>query len=199
MENNFGLILLTQVSSNKDKFLGLLRRNGVLVNTNISNEDLTNMILKAMQKSESFKKETILLMGVLMGSSDSSFLNAPGPFDNVWRPTTDTIFGTGGGSTTTTTDKPKKDFADTTVGGIFDKLMTGFNAYTNLKLAEAEKVKAGSAETISNNDLESQKLGNKGGKGKDDEDKGNVGLYIGLGVGGLALVGLLVYVISKKK
>ncbi len=199
MENNFGLILLTQVSSNKDKFLGLLRRNGVLVNTNISNEDLTNMILKAMQKSESFKKETILLMGVLMGNSDSSFLNTPGPFDNVWRPTTDTIFGTGGGSTTTTTDKPKKDFADTTVGGIFDKLMTGFNAYTNLKSAEAEKVKARSAETISDNDLESQKLGNKGGKGKDDEDKGNVGLYIGLGVGGLALVGLLVYVIAKKK
>ena len=48
MENNFGLILLTQVSGNKEKFLGLLRRNGVLVNTNISNEDLTNMILKAM-------------------------------------------------------------------------------------------------------------------------------------------------------
>lgn len=202
MENNFGLILLDLVRTNKEKFLGLLRRNGVLVNTNISNENLTNMILKAMQKSESFKKETILLMGVLMVNSDSAFANfetSSNPFGNL--PSFDpNIFSPKDTkSTTTKTDKPKKDFADTTVGGIFDKLMTGFNAYTNLKLAEAEKAKAGSAETISNNDLESQKLGNKGGKGKDDEDKGNVGLYIGLGVGGLALVGLLVYVISKNK
>jgi hypothetical protein len=66
MENNFGLILLDSVRKNKDKYLGLLRRNGVLVNTNISNEDLANMILKAMQKSDSFKKEAILLMGVLI-------------------------------------------------------------------------------------------------------------------------------------
>ena len=63
MENNFGLILLDSVRKNKDKYLGLLRRNGVLVSTNTSNEDLANMILKAMQKSDSFKKEAILLMG----------------------------------------------------------------------------------------------------------------------------------------
>ena len=79
MENNFGLILLDLVGKNKDKFLGLLRRNGVLVSTNVSNENLTNMILKAMQKSESFKKETIMLMGVLMAeSSDDSFANSNG-------------------------------------------------------------------------------------------------------------------------
>ena len=66
MESNFGLILLVQVSKNKDKFLGLLRRNGVLVNSNVSSQDLTNMILKAMQKSETFKRETILLMSVFV-------------------------------------------------------------------------------------------------------------------------------------
>lgn len=196
MENNFGLILLTQVSGNKEKFLGLLRRNGVLVNTNISNEDLTNMILKAMQKSESFKKETILLMGVLMGSSDSSFLNAPGPFDNVWRPTTDTIFGTGGGSTTTTTDKPKKPFSETTVGTIFDKLSQLGNAYLKNKELDVRKSEAKAGSKISDNQVI---LNESGGKEKDDDGKSNVGLYIGLGVGGLALVGLLVYVIAKKK
>lgn len=196
MENNFGLILLTQVSGNKEKFLGLLRRNGVLVNTNISNEDLTNMILKAMQKSESFKKETILLMGVLMGSSDSSFLNAPGPFDNVWRPTTDTIFGTGGGSTTTTTDKPKKPFSETTVGTIFDKLSQLGNAYLKNKELDVRKSEAKAGGKISDNQVI---LNESGGKEKDDDGKSNVGLYIGLGVGGLALVGLLVYVIAKKK
>jgi hypothetical protein len=195
MENNFGLILLDLVRKNKDNFLGLLRRNGVLVNTNTSNEDLTNMILKAMQKSESFKKETILLMGVLMGNSDGSFTNVDGPFANVWRPTTDTIFGTGGDSKTTTTDKPKKDFADTTVGGIVDKLFTIGNKYLESKALDVRKVEAETGGKISDNEV---KLNESGGKVKDDE-KSNVGLYIGLGVGGLALVGALVYLIAKKK
>jgi hypothetical protein len=194
MENNFGLILLDLVRKNKDKFLGLLRRNGVLVNTNTSNEDLTNMILKAMQKSESFKKETILLMGVIMGNSDGSFSNVTGSsyfsnlptFDaNAFSPSTTT------NATTTTTDKPKKDFADTTVGTIFDKLFTIGNAYLTNKELDVRKVEATEATEQKEKELEIKK--------EEDKDKSNVGLYIGLGVGGLAIVGVLIYLIAKKK
>lgn len=196
MENNFGLILLDLVRKNKEKFLGLLRRNGVLVNTNTSNENLTNMILKAMQKSESFKKETILLMGVLMSSSDSSFANFTNlpqfsetlGYTNKYIPQTTS-------TTTTTTDKPKKDFADTTVGGIFDKLFTIGNKYLESKELDVRKVEAETTGKISENELKLEELGGK----EKDKDKSNVGLYIGLGIGGLALVGLLFYVISKKK
>lgn len=206
MENNFGLILLDLVRKNKDKFLGLLRRNGVLVNTNTSNENLTNMILKAMQKSESFKKETILLMGVLIGNSDGSFANFS---ETLQQPTfgTSNPFGglptfdpnafstTGGTTTTTTTTAPKKDFADTTVGNITDKLFTLFGGYLKGKELDTRKVEAETTGKISDNEV---KLNESGGKVKDDE-KSNVGLYIGLGVGGLALVGALVYLIAKKK
>jgi hypothetical protein len=197
MENNFGLILLDSVRKNKEKYLGLLRRNGVLVNTNTSCEDLTNMILKAMQKSESFKKEAIMLMGVL-ASEDSSFSNYTG-FDNLWKPTSDTIFGTNttttGTKTPTSTTTTKKDFADTTVGGIVDKLFTLGNKYLENKELDVRKVEAQTGGKISDNEviLDTKK------KTKDDEEKSNVGLYIGLGVGGLALVGVLVYLIAKKK
>jgi hypothetical protein len=195
MENNFGLILLDLVRKNKDKFLGLLRRNGVLVNTNTSNEDLTNMILKAMQKSESFKKETILLMGVLMSSSDSSFANFTDlpqfsdtlGYTNKYIPqTTNQTTST----TTTKTDKPKKDFADTTVGGIFDKLFIIGNKYLENKELDVRKVEAQAGQAIAVSNIPSN---------VPPPPKSNTGLYIGLGVGGLALVGLLVYVISKKK
>lgn len=195
MENNFGLILLDLVRKNKDKFLGLLRRNGVLVNTNTSNEDLTNMILKAMQKSESFKKETVLLMGVLMSSSDSSFANFTDlpqfsetlGYTNKYIPqTTNQTTST----TTTKTDKPKKDFADTTVGGIFDKLFTIGNKYLENKELDVRKVEAQAGQAIAVSNIPSN---------VPPPPKSNTGLYIGLGVGGLALVGLLVYVISKKK
>ena len=195
MENNFGLILLDLVRKNKDKFLGLLRRNGVLVNSNTSCEDLTNMILKAMQKSESFKKETVLLMGVLMGNGDSSFAN----FTDGFKPL-DLSSGVGYQSTyfpaqnsttpSATTDKTKKDFADTTVGGIFDKLFTIGNKYLENKELDVRKAEAqaGQAIAVSNNTSSNVPA-----------PKSNTGLYVALGVGGLALVGVLVYVISKKK
>jgi hypothetical protein len=196
MENNFGQILLELVRTNKDKFLGLLRRDGVLVNTNVSNEVLTNTILKAMQKSESFKKEAILLMGVLMSSSDSSFANfsTSSPFGNL--PTFDpNVFSPKNTTTTTTTtDKPKKDFADTTVGNVLDKLFTIGNKYLESKELDVRKVEAETGGKISDNKV----LLEEKEKAK-DEDKSNVGLYIGLGIGGLVLVGALVYFIAKKK
>lgn len=189
MENNFGIILLDLVRKNKDKFLGLLRRNGVLVNTNTSCEDLTNMILKAMQKSESFKKETIMLMGVL-GSGDGSFSNATGYFSGL--PTFDpNAFSTTSTSTTTsTTDKPKKDFKDTTVGTIFDKLFTLGNSYLqNKELDVREKeAKAGQIIATTQNSQANQLPA-----------KSNTGLYVALGIGGIALIGTLIYVVSKKK
>ena len=201
MENNFGLILLTQVSGNKEKFLGLLRRNGVLVNTNISNEDLTNMILKAMQKSESFKKETILLMGVLMGSNDDAFANftSSNPFGGL--PTFDSsLFGnetqTAQATTTSTSDAPKKPFSETTVGTIFDKLSQLGNAYLKNKELDVRKVEAKTGGKISENQV---KLNESGGKEKDDDGKSNTGLYVGLAIGGVALIGLLVYLATKKK
>lgn len=199
MENNFGLILLDLVRANKDKFLGLLRRNGVLVNTNISNENLTNMILKAMQKSESFKKETILLMGVLMGNSDSSFAGFTGlpqfssnlSYTNKYLPQTVNETTSTTESTTTTTDKPKKAFADTTVGTIFDKLFTLGNAYLTNKELDVRKAEANASQVIATT----------GGANTSTPPppKSNTGLYVALGLGGVVLVGTLVYLISKKK
>ena len=199
MENNFGQILLQLVRTNKDNFLGLLRRNGVLVNTNVSNEVLTNTILKAMQKSESFKKEAILLMGVLMAESND------GAFSNYTGFSTLPTFGTGVGytstlipTTTTTTEtttsdvKPKKDFADTTVGTILDKLFTLGHAYLTNKELDVRKTEAQAGTVIATS-------GNNSGNVPPPPPKSNTALYVGLGIGGLVLVGALVYVIAKKK
>jgi hypothetical protein len=204
MENNFGQILLQLVRTNKDNFLGLLRRNGVLVNTNVSNEVLTNTILKAMQKSESFKKEAILLMGVLMAeSNDGAFANfsTSSPFGSLPQVSSNLSYTnkyipqtTNETTSTTTNAKPKKDFADTTVGNVLDKLFTIGNKYLESKELDVRKVEAETGGKISDNKV----LLEEKEKAK-DEDKGNVGLYIGLGIGGLVLVGALVYLIAKKK
>jgi len=166
-----------------------------LVNTNTSCEDLTNMILKAMQKSESFKKEAILLMGVLTSEKgDVNFSNASGYFSNL--PTFDpNVFAPSGTSTTSTTTttstKPKKDFADTTVGTIFDKLFTLGNSYLQNKELDVRKVEAQAGQVIAQSgNTQTQST---------PAPTSNTGLYVALGIGGVALVGVLVYVIAKKQ
>ena len=201
MENNFDLILLDLVRRNKDKFLGLLRRNGVLVSPNTSNVNLTNMILGAMTKSESFKKEAIILMSVLTGGTDSNFTNMSGssfspsnPFSGL--PTFDpNLFPTTGGTTTTatTTAAPKKDFADTTTGKITDKLFTLFDGYLKGKELDTRKAEANAGAVIA------QQGGMASFPSTTPPPKSNVGLYVGLGVGGFILVGGLIYLIAKKK
>lgn len=195
MEKDFGLILLDLVRRNKEKFLGVLRRNGVLVNSKTSSEDLTNMILKAMKKSSTFKTEVITLMTVTMNSDNKDFTNANGDFDfgggyDFGTPpfqTTSTA-----PSTTMTPPKDKKDFEDTTVGKVFDKLFKLGDAYLKKEELDVRKAEAQTVAQVSANDSANMQSGNQ------TPPKSNTGLYIGLGVGGLAIVGLLIYVTTKK-
>jgi hypothetical protein len=197
MENNFDLILLDLVRRNKDKFLGLLRRNGVLVSPNTSDVNLTNMILGAMTKSESFKKEAVILMSVLTGGADSNFTNMSGssfnpsnPFSGL--PTFDpNAFSTSGGTTTTTTPA-KKDFKDTTAGNITDKLFTLFDGYLKGKELDTRKAEANAGVVIAQS-------GSGSGSTPPPPPKSNVGLYVGLGIGSFVIVGTLIYLIAKKK
>lgn len=188
MENNFGLILLDSVRNKKENYLGLLRRNGVLVDTKISNEDLTNKILKAMQKSDAFKTETITLMTVLMNNGNSDFLNVDGKFnfDPLGLGTTTT-------TTTATTTKPKKDFADTTVGTVFDKLFQTANLYLQNKDLDVRKAEAQAGQVIATS------TGGTQYNVPTTAPKNNTGLYVALGVGGVAVVGLLIFLAVKKK
>jgi hypothetical protein len=60
-------------------YVPLANRNGVLVNPKISSESLTNTIISAMTKSESFKREVVLLMTVLISDvKDDNFANIGG-------------------------------------------------------------------------------------------------------------------------
>ena len=202
MENNFGLLLLNIVRANKDKFLGLLRRNGVIVSSDVSAEFLTNLILRAMQKSETFKKEVVMFMAIMVQGKDSSFANFSNPFAgsnplndfsfDKYFPSSDASTTT---TQTTTTTKQDKKFEDTTVGQITDKLFGLANLFLTKKDLDVRGKEAQAGVKISDNKVLLETT-----KDKDDEKpKSNVGLYVGLGVGGLVVVGVLVYLIAKKK
>lgn len=200
MENNFGLILLDLVRKNRDKFLGLLRRNGVLVNAEVSNEDLANMILGAMKKSESFKRETALLMSVLISESDSSFSNFTSPFPSSNLDTSPIsggvqplLGGTTSGTSGTSSKDDKKEFEDTTTGQIFSGLMGFANSYLKGKELDVRKEEARAVSQVGGSTPINLDLG------ADAPKKSNMGLYVGLGIGGLAIAGLIFYLVTKKK
>ena len=103
------------------------------------------------------------------------------------------LFSSPGSPTTTpkTTTKTKKDFADTTVGGIVDKLFTIGNKYLENKELDVREKEAKAGQVIA-----STQGGSQAGQ---LVPKSNTGLYIALGIGGIALIGALIYVVSKKK
>lgn len=204
MENNFGLILLDLVRKNRDKFLGLLRRNGVLVNAEVGNEDLANMILGAMKKSESFKRETALLMSVLISESDSSFSNFTSqfasptsfnttPISQSVQPIVTSVPIVANTSTTKSNTIDKKKFEDTTTGQIFGGLMNFADSYLKGKELDVRKEEARAVAQLGGTTPINLDLG------ADAPKKSNTGLYIGLGIGGLAIAGLIFYLVTKKK
>jgi hypothetical protein len=199
MENNFYSTLLNLVTSNKDKFLGLLRRNGVLVNPKISSESLTNTIISAMTKSESFKREVVLLMTVLISDvKDDNFANTNGTFSTL-SPISPTLGYTNKyipqttnettSTTTTTTTQPAKAFGDTTVGKITDGLFSAFDKYLQSQQIKVREKEASAGQSIKADEVRLAEL---------EKDKDKTGLYVGLAIGGVAVVGLLVYLIAKK-
>jgi hypothetical protein len=123
-------------------------------------------------------------------SNDGSFANYNG-FSNL--PTFSTsLFGDDKKTTTSTTTTTKKDFKDTTVGNIFDKLFTLGNKYLENKELDVREKEAKAGQIIAQQGGGSQ-------TGSIPPPKSNTGLYIALGIGGIALIGTLIYVVSKKK
>jgi len=182
--------MLNAVRGNREQYLGVLRRNGVMTNSSISNEDLTNKILKAMQKSEPFKKEAIVLTGIILSKSgsDSNFANYTGLSQNFASLQPNYSSFQPISTTTTSQTSTKKDFEDTTVGKIVDNLFKTANIYLQSKELDVRKKEAQTAGVIATSPTTKQ-----------PEKKDNTALYVALGVGGVAVLGLIIYLATKKK
>jgi len=156
------------------------------------------MILGAMKKSESFKRETALLMSVLISESDSSFSNFTSQFASPTSFNTTPISQSvqpivANTSTTKSNTKDKKKFEETTTGQIFGGLMSFADSYLKGKELDVRKEEARAVATTGGFSPTNLDLG------ADATKKKNTGLYIGLGIGGLAIAGLIFYLVTKKK
>jgi hypothetical protein len=195
MENNFENLLDKLISTKKGKFLNLLRRNGVVVSPDIGLVELKGVMGNAMAKSKTFRDETYLLVTTLVTSDlDDNFANTSGMFQPKDFGTD--IFGTTttGGSTTSTTStatSTAKPFGETTFGKVTDTISTWGNLW--LKSLEIQKDKKQAeaqiaVATVGGSQLNIPKA----------QPKSKTGLYVGLGLAGVAVVGVIIYFATKK-
>jgi hypothetical protein len=178
MENNIenNIVVLSKLVGNAVAFFPedialLLNTNGVTIDAqNYNTEQLVSAVIDGLYSSESFKIAFFTLL-----SQKKEFLNATG-------------------SNTSSYVDSGVQLLSTIAGGI--------SADKNRKaLLEQARIQAESSKdqveiARINAQIEAQKL--EVLKGKSTGTKDNTGLYIGLGVGGVLILGLVVYLVVKK-
>lgn len=192
MKVNFKTLLLNSIRKNKAKYLGILRRNGVLVKSTISNEALADTIIKAMDKSESFKKEVLVAVTVMEKETMNSFDGTDFSSGIGWAPQNGGLVATTSGGFST----------QTTSGGTTPPLnptpatQSAFEKYLGIATNLFEKYKENKELDVRNKEadviLATAPL-------PVAEPKSNTTLYIVLGLLGTATVGGLIYFAIKKK
>lgn len=194
MDMNFKSLLLSSINKNKDKYLGILRRNGVLVKKSIPNAELANIIIKAMNKSEAFKREVLLAVTVMEKETMMNFTGADFSSGIGWTPQNGGLAPattTGGFSTTssaTTTGTPPLTPTATTQNAFEKYLGVATNLFEKYKEAKELDVRSKEADVV----LATAPL-------PVQAPKSNTVLYVVFGVLGTAMVGALIYFATKKK
>jgi hypothetical protein len=192
--------LLQTIQLKREEVIALLLTHGVVVNSDASDMEIAIQVTNLAKKSQSFYKAFMQLMmdksvvDNVYSNMDGNYLGIT-DFMNDWCNKGDNakIFPDSckdsTPSTTGTKDtKPKGSGKWLTEG--LNLLQTGFNGYLQLDenktkraLADASVQVAQSGGNVNTNNLPPQ--------------KSNTGLYVGLGVLGVSVIGLIVYLVIK--
>lgn len=221
-------LLAYQVVNDKDSLVRLLKRNGVKLGMNPSDSEVTSAVLFASGKSSNFKKELSTLLASKAkkaGSEFSSFVGQEMGFtgldDFSFTGGGEEFFGGNGvrdiksptpikvSATPTQVNvkapKPKKD--KTTAGSVLAWL--GQNVFTKENIDTAVQVGLTKINTKTQN--QANQVAQEGltiqqyqddirNKQANDNKQGlSKGAWIGIGVGALALVGIVIYLTRRGK
>jgi len=192
--------LMYVVKNNKSDVLALLLKNGVVVPSNASDITIALAVTNLSKVSKSFYNEfskLLLNQDTVSGMS----ANMSGEFFNVngfQAPKTnfnDKIFPQYGNSTSTNTSTPIKDTKSGSNSDVLNKglgfLQTEFEGYLKLDDNKTKRQLADASVIITNTNADTKDV---------DKDKGmSTGAIVGLSLLGVAIVGLVVYLIVKKK
>ena len=162
----------------------LLSRNGIATTGNI----LDKIVFKALKNSKQFRADFVAMMAKYPEWA-TSYMSMNGEYSNYTGIVADKSLNL---TTAIGTDAPKKSWF--TADNIQGTLNTALNAFLTLDKNATDRALAGSASDVAMYNSQTETGGVKPPKEKD-----NTVLYVILGVLGVALVGGLIYVGTKKR
>jgi len=188
------------VKNRKSEVIALLLKNGVVVPSGASDMTIALAVTDLLKVSKSFYNEFSKLLvneNVIYGMSanmSGSYLNVGGFVGQTF---SDNPFEKWGASSTTTTTTPKDTKPTSNTTGWINKglslLETGFEGFLQLDENKTKRELANASVIISNDEVTKETT-----KKPDDEGM-STGAIIGLSLLGVTVVGLVVYLITKKK
>jgi hypothetical protein len=192
------------VMKKRAKLLALLTKNGIKYPSNATDLQLALIVTNLLKTSKSFRiefeqlvTEPDVIVGVFSGMDGaySNFTFNPNQFDPNY-------FSTGTSKPTTNLglQKPAKEKKDGNFfGNALSLLQTGFAGYLALDENKTQKALADASVKIKDNDVKLAELGILP-SGNETKVAGlSTGTIVGLSIGGIVLVGAIVYFVTKKK
>ena len=186
-------VIVNSINENREDVIALLLKNGVIVPSDLTDYELSQVVTELLKNSTNFQKEFVEFIGSLMvlnselemsGYSNVAgnffdFSVPPSPFStNTTTPTSSTS-----GSTTTTNTTPKTGF---TLDKGLDIISKGLNAFITLDTNKTNRDLANASVKMS------QSGGGGGVVSQDtyqDTEKSNTTLYVVLALVGVLVVG----------
>jgi len=200
---NLSYIIAFAVINDKQDLINFLSSNAVIVKANVSDDELTSIAVNALSSSTKLQQNFLDWIAL---KTNKGYANSNGYFSNL--PSFDTSVGVGGGSTSSSSSSGFWSGVD--AGAVTGILSAGLNLFGGLtqskeqrKALEAQaKAQIAQANAQANSDLtqlEIAKLQLQASlANKQTSGSSNTIVIVGVVVG-LAILGTVVYFVTKKK
>jgi len=186
-------VIVNSINEYREDVIALLLKNGVIVPSDLTNYELSQVVTELLKNSTNFQKEFVEFIGSIMVLNSelemSGYSNIAGNFFDFSVPpspfsTNTTTPSSTAGSTTTTNTTPKTGF---TLDKGLDIISKGLNAFLTLDTNKTNRALADASVKTS------QSGGGGGGVVSQDTyrdtEKSNTTLYVVLALVGILVVG----------
>lgn len=206
-DQNLSYVIAYAVVNDKQDLINFLSENAIIVKEKITDEELTSLVISAL--ASSVKVQENFLTWLEFKARQNRFSNSTGYFSTL--PTfSPSVTGTTSGSTTTSTSTSSGFWSGFDAGAVTGILTSGLSLFGGLtqsqdqrKAMEAQanaQIALAQAQQSGNlTQLEIAKLQLQAAQASGSKPKSNTALIVVGVVGGLAVLGTVIYLVTRKK
>lgn len=206
-DQNLSYVIAYAVVNDKQDLINFLSENAIIVKEKITDEELTSLVISAL--ASSVKVQENFLTWLEFKARQNRFSNSTGYFSTL--PTfSPSVTGTTSGTTSTSTSTSSGFWSGFDAGAVTGILTSGLSLFGGLtqskeqrKAMEAQanaQIAAANAQATSDmTQLQIAQLQLQAAQASGSKPKSNTALIVVGVVGGLAVLGTVIYFVTRKK